>query len=190
MDFSNVTLVGVISADIGLAQPDFRAAERVFNLLTQVAGRSGRGVVPGEVVIQSYIFSHYSIQFSKNHDYCGFYMHEMQHRKNYNYPPYTKLIQVLVVADKMGEAISNARLIAINLKKLASQYLTVIGPAPAVISRMKNLFRWQIILRINPKTDPVGKKGKKILKKVIEPMNRKNKKSLNIVVDIDPIIIN
>ena len=190
LDFSNVTLVGVISADIGLAQPDFRAAERVFYLLTQVAGRSGRGVVPGDVVVQSYIFSHYSIQFAKNHDYSGFYMHEMQHRKDYNYPPYVKLIQVLVVAEKMGEAISNARLIAINLKKLASQYLTVIGPAPAIISRMNNLFRWQVLLKVNPETDPIGKKGKVILKKVIEPLNRKNKKTLNIIVDVDPLVLN
>lgn len=190
LDFSNVTLVGVISADIGLAQPDFRAAERVFNLLTQVAGRSGRGIIHGEVVIQSYIFSHYSIQYAKNHDYSGFYMQEMQHRKEYNYPPYVKLIQILVSADKMGDAISNVRLIAINLKKLAAKYLTVIGPAPAVISRMNNLYRWQVTLRINSKTDPVGKKGKEIIKKIIEPLNRKNKKSLNIVVDIDPLILN
>ena len=190
LDFSNVTLVGVISADIGLAQPDFRAAERVFHLLTQVAGRSGRGAIEGEVVVQSYIFSHYSIQFAKHHDYSGFYMHEMQHRKDYNYPPYIKLIQVLVVADKMGEAISNARLIAINLKKLASKYLTVIGPAPAVISRMNNLFRWQVLIKINPETDPTGKRGKAILKKIIEPLNYKNKQRLNIIVDVDPIVLN
>ena len=189
LDFSNVTLVGVISADIGLAQPDFRAAERVFHLLTQVAGRSGRGAVEGEVVVQSYIFSHYSIQFAKNHDYSGFYMYEMQHRKNYNYPPYIKMLQVLVVADKMGEAISNARLIAINLKKLASKYFTVIGPAPAVISRMNNLFRWQVLIKINAETDPVGKRGKVILKKIIDPLNRKNKQKLNIIVDVDPIVL-
>ncbi|MBN1408343.1 MAG: primosomal protein N' [Calditrichaceae bacterium] len=190
LDFSNVTLVGVISADIGLAQPDFRAAERVFHLLTQVAGRSGRGVVEGEVVVQSYIFSHYSIQFAKHHDYSGFYMYEMQHRKNYNYPPYVKLIQILVVADKMGEAISNARLIAINLKKLASKYLTVIGPAPAVISRMNNLFRWQVLIKINPETDPTGKRGKAILQKIVEPLNQKNRQKLNIIVDVDPIVLN
>jgi primosomal protein N' (replication factor Y) len=190
LDFSNVTLVGVISADIGLAQPDFRASERVFNLLTQVAGRSGRGVVAGEVVIQSYVYSHYSIQFAKDHDYTGFYIHEMQHRKDYNYPPYIKLIQVLIVADKMGKAISTARLIAINLNKLASKYLTVIGPSPAVISRMNNLFRWQITLKLNSKTDPIGKKGKEILKRVIEPINQKNKKSINIIIDVDPLILN
>ena len=190
LDFSNVTLVGVISADIGLAQPDFRASERVFQLLTQVAGRSGRGAVSGDVVVQSYLYSHYSIQFAKDHDYSGFYMHEMQHRKNYNYPPYLKIIQIIVVADKMGEAISNARLIAINLKKLASKYLTVIGPSPAIISRMNKLFRWQVLLKINPKTDPNGNKGKAILKKVIEPLNRKNRQALNIIVDVDPLVLN
>ncbi|MEJ2543714.1 MAG: primosomal protein N' [Calditrichaceae bacterium] len=190
LDFSNVTLVGVISADIGLAQPDFRAAERVFHLLTQVAGRSGRGAVEGEVVVQSYIFSHYSIQFAQHHDYSGFYMHEMQHRKNYNYPPYLKLIQILVVADKMGEAITNARLIAINLKKLASKYLTVIGPAPAIISRMNNLFRWQVLIKINHQTDPTGIRGKAILKKIIEPLNQRNRQKLNIIVDVDPVVLN
>ena len=117
-------------------------------------------------------------------------MHEMQHRKNYNYPPYLKIIQIIVVADKMGEAISNARLIAINLKKLASKYLTVIGPSPAIISRMNKLFRWQVLLKINPKTDPNGNKGKAILKKVIEPLNRKNRQALNIIVDVDPLVLN
>jgi primosomal protein N' (replication factor Y) (superfamily II helicase) len=190
LDFSNVTLVGVISADIGLAQPDFRAPERVFQLLTQVAGRSGRGVIPGEVVVQSYMFSHYAIQFARDHDFSGFYLHEMKHRQEYNYPPYIKMIQILVTADKMGGAISNARYIAINLKKLASRYLTVIGPAPALISRMKNLYRWQVLLKLNPKTDPAGKHGKTIIKKIIEPLNRKNKNALRIIIDVDPLVLN
>jgi len=190
LDFSNVTLVGVISADIGLAQPDFRAPERVFQLLTQVAGRSGRGIVPGEVVVQSFLFSHYAIQFAKHHDFSGFYMYEMKHRREYEYPPYVKIVQVLVVADKMGEAISNARMIAINLKRLASRYLTVIGPAPALISRMNKLYRWQVLLKLNPKTDPVGKQAKLIIRKIIEPLNRKNKKNLKVIVDVDPLVLN
>lgn len=190
LDFGNVTLVGVISADVGLAQPDFRAAERVFQLLTQVAGRSGRGDQPGEVVIQSYLFSHFAIQFAKNHDYSGFYMHEMQHRQEYQYPPYIRMIQIVVTAEKMSDAINNARALGINLKKKAHHYCQVIGPAPAVIPRINKLYRWQVSLKLKPEYDPTAKRLKEILYQTVNALSRQSNRSTRFTIDVDPIVLN
>lgn len=190
LDFGNVTLVGVISADVGLAQPDFRAAERVFQLLTQVAGRSGRGKQPGEVVIQSYLFSHFAIQFARDHDYSGFYMHEMQHRQEYHYPPYIKMIQIVIVAEKMSNAINNARALSINLKKKAHHYCQVIGPAPAAIPRINKLYRWQVALKLKREYDPTGKRLKEILYATVDSLSRQSNRSARYIIDVDPSVLN
>lgn len=189
LDFENVTLVGVISADVGLALPDFRSPERVFQLLTQVAGRSGRSAKGGEVVVQSYMFSHYSIQFARYHDFSGFYMQEVQHRRSFNYPPFIKLIQILISAVKMSDAISTARQIALNINRRAKNYCQVIGPSPAVIPRMNNLFRWQVFLKLNPTTDPGGGKTKELLWKILEPWLARKNKEVRVVVDVDPLVM-
>jgi primosomal protein N' (replication factor Y) len=187
LDFSNVTLVGVISADVGLALPDFRAAERVFQLLTQVSGRAGRGEKPGEVVVQSFMYTHYAIQFAKNHDFIGFYNEEMQHRRNFKYPPFVKFIQVLVSTAKMSEAINTARALSIDINKQAKKYCQVIGPAPAVIPKMKNMYRWQVVLKLNFSTDPAGINTKSVLRKIIEPYIKQKKSDIRVIVDVDAI---
>ncbi len=189
LDFENVTLVGVISADVGLAIPDFRSAERVFQLLTQVAGRSGRGQKQGEVVVQSYLYSHFSIQLAKEHDYTGFYMQEMQHRRDYRYPPFFKMIQVVVSSVKMSEAIALSRKLAVIINRRIKNYAQVIGPSPAALSRVNNLFRWQIALKLNPKTDPNGQHSKKILQQVLEPYLSRRTADIHVTVDVDPLML-
>ncbi len=189
LDFENVTLAGVISADVGLAIPDFRSAERVFQLLTQVAGRSGRGKKGGEVVVQSYLPHHHSILAAEQHDFIGFYMQEMQHRRDYKYPPFYKLIQVLVSAVKMSEAISLCRQLALSVQRSAHHYCQVVGPAPGLIPRVNNLFRWQFTIRLNLKTDPTGQKTRTILKQILEPHRSKRNQEIRVSADIDPLLL-
>ncbi len=190
LDFENVTLVGVISADVGLAIPDFRSAERVFQLLTQVSGRSGRGQKQGEVVVQSYLYSHYAIQLAKEHDYTGFYMREMQHRRDFRYPPFYRIIQMVVSSVKMSEAIALSRKLAVTVNRRVQAYAQVIGPAPAVLSRVNNLFRWQVALKLNPKTDPGGTHTKAILRQVLEPHLSRRSPDIRVTVDVDPLLLN
>ncbi len=187
LDFANVTLVGVISTDVGLAIPDYRAAERTFQLLTQVSGRSGRGDLHGEVIFQSYQYSHYAIQFAQAQDYTGFYMDEMKFRRDFNYPPFSRVIEVMVSAAEMGDAIATARELAVGIHKRAQQYCSVIGPAPAVIPKMKNLHRWQLTIKLNPKSDANGKMTKEILRKFIKPQLFSGNSNVRVSVDVDPI---
>jgi len=189
LDFENVTLVGVISADVGLAIPDFRAAERVFQLLTQVAGRSGRGQKAGEVVVQSYLYNHYAVQLAQQHDFTGFYMLEMQHRRDYKYPPFYKMIQVLVSAVKMSDAIALARTLSLAINRRAKTYCQVVGPAPGLVPRVNNLFRWQLSIKLNPKTDPTGQKTRPILKQILQPHLTKRNQEIRVSVDIDPLLL-
>ncbi len=187
LDFANVTLVGVISTDVGLAIPDYRAAERTFQLLTQVSGRSGRGNLHGEVVFQSYQYSHYAVQFAKEQDYIGFYMDEMKFRRDFNYPPFSRVIEIMVSAAEMSGAINTARQLAVGINKRAKQYCKVIGPAPAVIPKMKNLHRWQLTIKLNPGSDPNGKYTKEILRNFIKPQLFSANSNVHLSVDVDPI---
>ncbi len=189
LDFENVTLVGVVSADVGLAIPDFRAAERVFQLLTQVAGRSGRGQKAGEVVVQSFLFGHFSIQFAQAHDFIGFYMQEMQHRRDFKYPPFYKMIQVMVSANKMSNAISLVRSLSVSLNRRAKSYCQVVGPAPALIPRVNNFFRWQFLVRLNLATDPNGQRTRAVLKQILEPHLKARNQDLRVTVDVDPLVL-
>ncbi len=103
-DIHGVTLVGVVGADLALGLPDFRAAERVFQLLTQVSGRAGRGDLPGKVLVQTYHPDHYAIQFAQKHDYPGFVAKEMHFRRSIHYPPFAVLANILIQSEKMEEA--------------------------------------------------------------------------------------
>jgi primosomal protein N' (replication factor Y) (superfamily II helicase) len=187
LDFPNVTLVGVISADIGLTIPDFRSSEKVFQLLSQVAGRAGRGSKPGEVVIQSYQVNHYAIQFARNHDYKGFFNEEIKHRQAYNYPPFNRLVQITVSSVNLTEAITKAREIAAPLRRHGKHVCDVVGPAPAPISKLKNLYRWQVTLKIQRDYDPGGKKTRELLRKVMQPYYKNKMQSFFVSIDVDPI---
>ncbi|MFY9556359.1 MAG: primosomal protein N' [Blastocatellia bacterium] len=147
-DFHNVTLVGVVSVDAGLGLPDFRAAERTFQLLTQVAGRAGRGDRPGRVIIQTYHPEHYSLVCARDQNYEEFYHREIVFRRTMHYPPFTALINVLVHDKDFDRANGTAADFARELREAArGSTVRVLGPAPAAISRIRSEYRFQILIK-------------------------------------------
>jgi primosomal protein N' (replication factor Y) len=147
-DFHNVTLVGVISVDAGLALPDFRSAEKTFQLLTQVAGRAGRGALQGRVLIQTFYPEHYALFHACNQDYTGFYAEEISFRRNLNYPPFVALASILIKNSNYNYAFDNAQifkecLIRANTEKMCR----ILGVAPAPLARLKGEFRLQILVK-------------------------------------------
>jgi len=147
-DFPGVTLVGVISADTSLNLPDFRAAERTFQLLTQVSGRSGRGEKSGEVIVQTYLPEHYSIAAAAEHDYETFYRQEIEARRELNYPPFSRLVNLVVSAEREDDAAREAALVAESLGRLAAgREAEVVGPAPAPLAKLRRRHRWHILVR-------------------------------------------
>lgn len=147
MDFPGVTLVGVISADTTLNLPDFRSSERTFQLLTQVSGRAGRGVSPGRVIIQTYDPEHYSIALSSQHDYTSFYNHEINIRKVLNNPPFTDILYILFSSEKEEELIKSCMNSRETIEKLLKGNVEVLGPSPCHVSKIKNNYRWHMILK-------------------------------------------
>ena len=145
-DIANVTLVGVVSADIGLGLPDFRAAERTFQLLTQAAGRAGRGNLPGIVLIQTNSPEHYAIRFASEQNYDGFYAKEIQFRKLMRYPPFSALANVLVRSQKQEDALQMSTELG-RLLDPAPEGLKVLGPAEAPVPKLKTEFRYQLLLK-------------------------------------------
>ena len=155
-DVSAVTLVGALLADLSLNLPDFRAAERTFQILSQVAGRSGRGDVPGRVIIQTYAPEHYAIQHLIKHDYKGFFAAEVPCRRSLNYPPFGRLVNLRIDGPKADEVEKSAKALSVKLgdrllrdAKLQEQ-IEILGPAPAPIEKLRNRFRWQILLKGKP----------------------------------------
>jgi primosomal protein N' (replication factor Y) len=146
-DIHGVTLVGVVGADHALGLPDFRAAERVFQLLTQVSGRAGRGELPGKVLVQSYHPDHYAVKFAAAHDYPGFVAKEMQYRRWMHYPPFAVLANLLLQSDRAEEAAGWAATIGRWFEQEGIVGLRVLGPAAAPISRLKRIYRFHFVLK-------------------------------------------
>jgi primosomal protein N' (replication factor Y) len=146
-DFPQVTLVGVVAADAALSLPDFRAAERTFQLLTQVAGRSGRGDRRGEVIIQSYFPDHYTFQLACRQRFEDFYAHEARYRKALFYPPFTTLTAIMVRDRDPGKAAQLARQVGVFLDSIRPQAVRILGPAPAPLERIKRVHRHQLLLK-------------------------------------------
>jgi len=159
-DFPHVTLVGVVLADVGLRLPDFRSGERTFQLLTQFAGRAGRGIKPGRVIIQTWMPEHPSIRFAKGHDFLSFYAHEKKCREEFHYPPYRSLVNIIIRSGDEKKAYIFAREIRDSLRKefvapgvgsslqsLASSP-EIIGPAPLPFYKLRGHFRWHVMLKI------------------------------------------
>jgi len=145
-DIPNVTLVGVVSADIGLGMPDFRAAERAFQLLTQVAGRAGRGNVPGIVLIQTINPDHYAVRLAAAHDYAGFYEKEQHFRHAMHYPPFSAMANILVRSEKKEMALRMSSELA-HLMMPPPEKLRVMGPAEAPVPRLHNEYRYQFLIK-------------------------------------------
>jgi primosomal protein N' (replication factor Y) (superfamily II helicase) len=151
LDLPLVTLVGVVLADVGLNMPDFRAAERTFQVLTQVAGRAGRSPLGGEVILQTFQPEHYVLQAASRHDYQAFYQRELGYRRELGYPPFGKLVRLEYRHSDLLQAEKTAQSLAENLKALIQaedrRATEIIGPVPCFFARVDTIFRWQIILR-------------------------------------------
>jgi primosomal protein N' (replication factor Y) len=145
-DIPNVTLVGVVSADVGLGMPDFRSAERTFQLLTQVAGRAGRGNLPGTVVVQTINPDHYAVRLAAGQDYNAFYEKELSFRRLMHYPPFSAMANVLVRAEKKEVAMRLSSEMGMLLTP-PPEKLKVIGPAEAPVPRLKNEYRYQFLIK-------------------------------------------
>ena len=146
-DFPRVTLVGVVSADVGLGMADFRASERTFQLLTQVAGRAGRGEQPGQAIVQTIYPDHYSIQLACRQDYPAFYARELEFRRAMRYPPHISLINVVIRSRTFTAAMDDAGDIVERLNRGSGRDLRVLGPAPAPLGKLRGEFRVQILLK-------------------------------------------
>ncbi|MCL5935480.1 MAG: primosomal protein N', partial [Firmicutes bacterium] len=184
LDMPGVTLVGVINADVTLHMPDFRSAERTFQLVAQVAGRAGRGELGGEVMVQTMSPDHYSIVFAAAHDYRNFYLHELRIRKALNYPPFSRLARVLVTGaaeEKVKELAQGcASMVAGLIGGLdASEGTEIMGPAPAPLPRIKDRYRYHLIVKSKS-----GNRLRELLQPVLDRMA--GGKDGSVVVDIDP----
>src|ERR1700691_2956109 len=146
-DIHGVTLVGVVGADSALGLPDFRAAERTFQLLTQVAGRAGRGQTPGKVILQTYFEDHYAVQYAAQHDFAGFYEKELRFRSWMHYPPYGVIANVLIRSDKLDEALQWSGTIGKWFEQTRHEGVRVLGPATAPIIRLKRDYRYHFVLK-------------------------------------------
>ena len=146
-DIHGVTLVGVVGADAALGFPDFRAAERTFQLLTQVAGRAGRGQFPGKVILQTYFPDHYAVQYAAQHDFAGFYDKELRFRSWMHYPPYSSVANVLIRSTKLDEALQWSGTLGKWFDKTRHEGVRVLGPAAAPIMRLKQDYRYHFVLK-------------------------------------------
>jgi primosomal protein N' (replication factor Y) (superfamily II helicase) len=186
LDFSHVTLVGVISAETTLWLPDFRADERTFQLLTQVSGRSGRSKVPGEVIIQTQNPKHFVLQKVYENNYNDFYEKELQLRKSGEYPPFTRMCLI----ESKDEKEVNARGAVEHFHKFLQKYgrgLIITPPAPAIIERIKNQYRFQILVKSKRQFDVSGKILRKAMLESLIEFNQKSRfRNIRLTLDIDP----
>ncbi len=180
-DIPNVTLVGVVSADVGLGMPDFRAAERTFQLLAQAAGRAGRGDRPGQVLIQTINPDHYAIRYAAAQDYEGFYRKELEFRRAMRYPPFSALANVLVRSPDQQKAWRMAAELAERLNP-APPELKVLGPAEAPVPRLKREYRYQTLIKAA---------SRRVLRPALEALRdwarRQDWSPTALVIDVDPI---
>jgi primosomal protein N' (replication factor Y) (superfamily II helicase) len=180
-DFERVTLVGVVAADLALGRPDFRAAERTFQLLTQVAGRAGRGVLSGEVLVETYYPEHYAIQFAAQQDYVSFYEKEAHFRRILHYPPFTALATVVVRDRKVENAVRWSRALAACFAPFEKQGVKILGPAAAPLARLRRDYRFQFVLK-SPQRSALGR----ALAGALDFCASKQIPEAAVLVDVDP----
>ncbi|MFL6452201.1 MAG: primosomal protein N' [Bryobacteraceae bacterium] len=180
-DIPNVTLVGVVLADIGLSIPDFRAAERTFQLLTQAAGRAGRGEMPGRVVVQTLSPEHYAVRMAADQDYEAFYAKEAEFRRWLHYPPFAAVANILVRAVKQEDALRMVSQLGFELNP-SPKGIRVMGPAEAPVVRLKNEFRYQILLKAASRSTL-----RETLGQIRRFADKERWSSTALVIDVDPI---
>jgi primosomal protein N' (replication factor Y) len=181
-DFPLVTLVGVVAADAALSLPDFRAAERTFQLLTQVAGRSGRGDRPGEVLIQSFFPDHYTFQLASTHRFEDFYQRESRYRRAMFYPPFTSLAGIMVLDRDPGKARETAAHVSGFLDSVRPAGVRILGPAPAPLERIKSVHRHQLLIKSATRTALHG-----LLEQLQVFMETEKIGPAKVIVDVDPV---
>jgi primosomal protein N' (replication factor Y) len=181
-DIPGVTLVGVVMADQSLSFPDFRAPERTFQLLAQVAGRAGRGDLPGRVLVQTLQPDHYSLRAARQHDFQGFAQRELASRRGLAYPPFSRLILLRIEGEQAAEVERIATQAATALRESAGKDFGVLGPAPAPIERLRQRYRRQILLR--------GRSGGKLRRAAAEVAEKlrdaARQRDVRLVIDVDP----
>jgi primosomal protein N' (replication factor Y) (superfamily II helicase) len=181
-DIHGVTLVGVVGADTALGLPDFRAAERTFQLLTQVAGRAGRGQVPGKVLLQTYFPDHYAVQYAAHHDFAGFYEKELRFRSWMHYPPFSSLANVMVRSAKLDETLRWSGALGRWFEKNRHEGVRVLGPAAAPIERLKRDYRYHFILK-----SPSRQKLNTVLRAMLGEAEKEKIPRTNVIVDVDAL---
>lgn len=183
LDFDNVTLVGVIAADSSLNLPDYKSSERTFQIITQVAGRAGRNEKDGKVIIQTYNPGHYTLLYSRDYDYEGFYREEFTARGLLNYPPFGKILLVNALSKNEQSLIDFMKQTKEEILKLLKDRndIDVLGPVPCVIAKVKENFRWQIILKGELEIDL-----NKEIKEIIYNLNKSNYNEIRVSIDINP----
>jgi primosomal protein N' (replication factor Y) len=181
-DIHGVTLVGVVGADMALGLPDFRAAERTFQLLTQVAGRAGRGKSPGKVVLQTYFQDHYAVQFAARHDFAGFYEKELQFRAWMHYPPYSAIANVLIRSERLDEALTWSGELGRWFEKTRHEGIRVLGPAAAPITRLKRDYRYHFILK-----SPSRERMNALLRAMLAEAAARKIPRTQVIVDVDAV---
>jgi primosomal protein N' (replication factor Y) (superfamily II helicase) len=186
LDFPNVTLVGVVDADVGINMPDFRASERCFQLVSQVAGRAGRGAKRGEVIVQTRVPGHHAIRFAAAHDYEGFVAQELEGRRNPPYPPFSRLANIIVSGFSENATMELAQSAGAWLHALVARRepgaLSVIGPAPCPIDRVKKRWRWHLLLKAD-QAGPLTRVTRYFASRFPVPSSF----GLRIIVDRDPV---
>ncbi len=188
-DYSNITLVGIICADLSLNFPDFRGGERTFQLLAQVAGRAGRGPRPGRVILQTYNPDHFCILTAKDQDYGAFYDQEIRFRRTLKYPPFSRLIHILVTGKDKEQTAQHAQMLGEICRELQSKNRTykdkvkLLGPVAAPLARLKKQYRWQLLLK-GLKPEPLHSLTRNLMDRA-ERMIRKGR--IKVIVDVDPV---
>jgi primosomal protein N' (replication factor Y) len=186
LDFPRVTLVGVVNADVGIHLPDFRASERTFQLLSQVAGRTGRGVLGGEVWVQTSLPGHFAVRAALGHDYPAFAARELEERAEARYPPFVRMANVLVSSPEAEEAAHEAERSCGWLRTAAARSgsgVEVVGPAPAPIERLHGRWRWHLVVR---SSSPKALGG--ILRSFQEG-HRPRGRDVRVIIDRDPVAL-
>jgi primosomal protein N' (replication factor Y) (superfamily II helicase) len=181
-DIHGVTLVGVVGADAALGLPDFRAAERTFQLLTQVAGRAGRGQSPGKVILQTYFQDHYAVQYAAQHDFRGFYQKELRFRSWMHYPPYHALANVLIRSDQLDEALQWSGTLGKWFEQTRHEGVRVLGPASAPIMRLKRDYRYHLVLK-----SPSREKLNTTLRAMLAHAAAQKVPRTQVIVDVDAL---